>query len=209
MTTFKTIGAISWPSQKTSKRGWALSLDLKANGDDSDTITFHLKESISDSDVLALVGWAKEQKLEDWYSDMDKRSVNIMAYHHFNIPLSPAPHIDASGVLALYLQILHQCVLKTKKLLYMGGNDLQKEVKEQLIDLKREASPQIQDYPAIAALCYAVSAAYLWYRAPQKEQIPTHAEHIINSVEGKKDYESWVERFLNKENEVYSDNELW
>ena len=206
MTYFKTIGGISWPSQKTSRNGWVLSLGLEANGDEK--ITFNLKDSLHSSDVLALVGWARIQGIDDWYSDMDKRAVSIMAYHHFNLPMSPAPHIEAPDAPALYLQILHQC-LRIEKLLTFGENIIVSEVKNQTKDFKTEPGSKIQDYPALAALCYAVSAAYLWYRAPQKEQIPTHAEHIINSVEGKKDYESWVERFLNKENEVYSDNELW
>ena len=208
--TFKTLGAIAWPSQKTepAKPGWCMTLDMQADENEPDDVQFHLRESFKSSDVLLLVGWARDRKTTDWYSDYDKRAMNVMSYHHFNVPISPAPYVELTDAVSLYLQILYQC-LGAQKLLFLGDNLIATEAKEQIIDLRRDKAKTVQDYPAVAAMSYAVSSAYLWYKAPEKEYIPTHAEHIIASVEGKKDYESWADRFLHKENEVNADDGLW
>ena len=209
--TFKTIGAVAWPSRSqndTPIPGWGLVLDMCADENIPDDVQFRLRESYKSSDVLNLVGWARKQKTADWYSDYDKRAMNVMSYHHYDVPISPAPYIELPDCISLYLQILYQC-LGAQKLLFIGDNPIGREVKEQLVDLRQDKAKNIQDYPAVAALSYVASAAYLWYKAPEKEYIPTHAEHIIASVEGKKDYESWSERFLYKENEVSGDEGLW
>ena len=205
--TFKTIASIAWPSHRCDpiRDGWAVTLDLHDEGDDK--ISFHVRDCKASSDVLVLVGWAKEQKADIWFSDSDKRAMAIMAQHKFSIGTSPAPYIEAKDPVPLYLQILHQC-LGVGKILYLGGV-IGQAAKEQIIDLRRDLSTHIQDYPAAAALCYVVSAAYLWYRAPEKERTPTHAEHIIAAVESREDYEPWVDRFLNSENEVYGNDGLW
>jgi hypothetical protein len=207
----KTIGSIAWPSQRTRRHGWAMTLDIVANDANPEKMLFRGEKCVKSNDVLVLVGWGKAQAVGDWYSDMDKRAINVMAYHHFNLPFSPAPYIDATDSLSLYLQILHQC-LGVEKLLTLNGLEIGENSKEQTKDIRNEPTVKIQDYPALAALSYAVSAAYLWYKAPEKEIIPTHAEHIMAFVEsGEECYESYVEKYINRDNEVYGRNidDLW
>ena len=209
ITPFKTIGALAWPSQKTGRAGWSLTLDVCADEAKPNDMQFRVSGSFQSSDVLLLVGWGKKQKATDWFSDViDKRAMSVMAWHHCVLPISPAPYIEAKDATALYLQILHQC-LGAEKLLYVGDSPIGRDAKEQIVDLKGDKDNRIQDYPAAAALCYAVSAAYLWYRAPVRERIPTHAEHIINTVEGKLEYESYSNKYLDLEGEVSGDDGIW
>jgi hypothetical protein len=206
MEVFKTLGAIAWPSQRARRDGWVLTLDLLMDESNTEKVEFRIKDCASSSDVLVLIGWGKNKPGVDWYSDIvDKRAMTIMAYHHFVLPISPAPYIEAPDAIPLYLQILHQC-LGAGKILFFGESGIGKEVSNQIIDIRQDKASKVQDYPAVAAVSYAVSAAYLWYKAPEKEIIPTHAEHIIASVQGRKEYEPYAQKYLDVEGEVYGDS---
>lgn len=207
--TIKTIGALSWPLQRTSRSGWVVTMDLVLDNS-GDKLTFHVKDSFGSSDVLALTAWAASQNLTDWYGDViDRRAMTIMASHASVVPISPAPYIEAPDAPALYLQVLHQC-LGADKILFLGNSDIKNHMPEQTRDLKEKPEAKIQDYPALAALGYVVSAAYLWYRSPEKEIVPNHAAHIIACVEGKKEYEPWAEKFINAEERVQEhESDLW
>lgn len=207
------IGGIAWPNQKAKLPGWVCTLDLLVGRDDK--MLAVISGSYSSNNVLTLCEFASASNIQDWYSDVvDKRAMTVLSSHRSSLPVSPAPYVYAPDAVSLYLQILTQAISEEQFLYFGKGgkrDPISLDTQAQLADLRTNATPKIQEYPALAALSFVVSAAYLWYRVPEKEIVPGHAEYIISCVEGKKEYEPWAERFLLKENEVNSNggNDLW
>lgn len=133
-----------------------------------------------------------QYSVDEWWGDALNEAYTALLYGQelgcAPIPMAPAPYIEHKDRTALYLQSLREMLQPGKVALkFAKGSRLPDAVKQYPVSEKKP----IEQYPPLAALCYAASACYLWlqvaYVEPEKiwgQLIKERAERLVGEDAG-------------------------
>ena len=168
-------GGLSWPG---TKPGFAVIIG-EDKKHDLDVNAHHLRllAEVEETNIERLLDWCAGHEINapeiywTWYGDTTNKPSMAWVYRLNNkhrsqgrkqyLALAPAPYIDSPKRFAFYVNILRGCLERWRKTLHLGEKS---KLQSYLVQLGSEevVKATSEDYPAIAALGYVVSALTIW-----------------------------------------------
>lgn len=168
------LGGMAWPTKATPGFLLVLALDRQENPQTHkpDIWTLHEYESADPGALMEnVMNCVWRLQCAKWYGNpygvmgsvygpLWNRTVRQQKRIH----LINAPAVERQDALTLYLELIRQALASHCKTLQIGGNNL---LREHLAQIPRELpSESADDYPAIAALGYALAALHVYQHGP-------------------------------------------
>jgi hypothetical protein len=168
-------GGLAWPG---TKPGFAVIIG-EDRKHDLDVNAHHLRllAEVEEANIERLLDWCAGHQINApeiywiWYGDTTNKPL-MTWIHRLNgkyrsqgrqqhLALAPAPYIDSPKRFGFHINILRECLERRRKTLHLGE---QSKLPSYLVQLATEEVVKAiaEDYPAIAALGYAVSALTIW-----------------------------------------------
>lgn len=169
----KVVGGFAWPSVKP---GCAVVLGMgRATNPQThrkDVWILAQEESLLVEDLLGRMSlWQKDYCCAKWYGDTESSSMTLLRRYNKNrektkVRLAKAHKVGESDALHYYAGHIRALTASENKVLQFGKSFL----RERIMEMGREdvAKAKVEDFPAVAALGYALSGMEVFERTAAK-----------------------------------------